>query len=50
MPTYPRAPAPFASHKPSPSTDLLDLIHSAATGLFPGAALEALIARWEGGK
>jgi hypothetical protein len=30
--------------------DVLDLLLSAAQGVFPGAALEALIARLEAGK
>lgn len=35
---------------PPPRGDVLDLILTAAQGVFPGAALEALIARMEAGK
>lgn len=45
MPTDPQAPL-----HPSLATDLLDLMQTAATGLFPSAAVEALIAQWEGRK
>lgn len=36
--------------RPDRPTDLLDLFLSAATGVFPCALLEALIARLEAGK
>ncbi len=35
---------------PIPGADLLELLLTAATGVFPGAALEALIARLEAEK
>jgi hypothetical protein len=50
MPTYPHSPVPVASRHPAPGAELLDLLQTAATGVFPGAALEALIARLEVGK
>ena len=33
-----------------PGADVLELLLTAATGVFPGTALEALIARLEAGK
>lgn len=33
-----------------PGAEVLDLLQLSATGMFPGAALEALIARLESGK
>lgn len=50
MPTYPPIPMPNTFRTPAPAAELLDLLQTAATGMFPGAALEALIARFEGGK
>lgn len=50
MPIYPRSPVPDAPRPPAPGAELLDLLQTAATGVFPGAALEALIARLEGGR
>jgi hypothetical protein len=35
---------------PAPRADFLDLLLSAANGMFPGPVLEALIARMEAGK
>ncbi len=43
-------PTPDHVRRPAPGAELLDVLHMAATGVFPGAALEALIARLEGGK
>ncbi len=34
----------------APRADFLDLFLSSVNGMFPGAVLEALIARMEGGK
>jgi hypothetical protein len=34
----------------APAADFLDLLFSAVSGVFPGAVLEALIARLEGAK
>ena len=34
----------------APAAELLELLMSAAAGVFPGPVLEALIARMEGGK
>jgi hypothetical protein len=35
---------------PAPRADFLDLLLSAANGMFPGPMLEAMIARLEAGK
>jgi hypothetical protein len=35
---------------PAPAADFLDLLLSAVSGVFPGAVLEALIARLEAAK
>jgi hypothetical protein len=34
----------------APAPDVLEILRAAATGVFPGPALEALIARLEAGK
>ena len=41
---------PNPAPSPTPHTDVLDLLLSAANGIFPGPVLEALIARLEAGK
>ncbi len=50
MLTYPRGPVPGAARQPAPGAELLDLLQTAATGIFPGAVIEALIARLEAGR
>ncbi len=37
-------------HEAAPRADFLDLLLSAAQGVFPGPVLEAMIARLEAGK
>jgi len=43
-------PTPDHLRRPERGADWIDLLQMAATGMFPGPALEALIARLEGGK
>lgn len=43
-------PNPVPSPDPAPAAEMLELFMTAASGFFPGPALEALIARLEVGK
>ncbi len=43
-------PNPMPLPDPAPAAEILELMLSAASGIFPGPVLEALIARLEGGK
>ncbi len=43
-------PTPDQVRRPAPGAELLDVLQMAAAGVFPGAALEALIARLESAK
>lgn len=43
-------PNPMPQPDPAPAAEILELMLSAASGIFPGPVLEALIARLEVGK
>jgi hypothetical protein len=43
-------PNPMPSPNPAPGAEMLELLMTAASGMFPGPVLEALIARLEVGK
>jgi hypothetical protein len=43
-------PRPLPLPHPAAGTDVIEMLRSAASGVFPGPVLEALIARMEAGK